>query len=1473
MEENENLDKKDYLLRRSLHLIKTLQKELKNQQQGDIAIIATACRFPGGVKNAEEFWKFLKEGKDGIIDIPLERWDSSQYYNENPDYPGTSYVNRGGFLSEDITLFEPKVFGISPREAQEMDPQQRLLLEMCWEAAENAGFPLGKTEGSKTGVFIGMTGSEYSMMQRSGQDIGPYTATGSAVNIASGRIAHTFGFEGPAITLDTACSSSLVAVHLACQSIRNGDCDCAFAGGVNVMLNPGNFVVLSKLNALSEDGACKVFDEDANGYVRAEGGGIVVLKKLSKAIKDKDPILAVIKGSAINQDGFTSGLTVPNGTAQKHLLEAALKNAGVDSKQIAYIEAHGTGTKLGDPIEVQAISEVFSKDRTTENPLFVGAVKSNVGHLEAAAGMAGLIKVIMMLQYKQIPPNIHFHKPNPRIPFEEFKITVPTSLIDWNSDGARLAGISGFGFSGTNAHIILQEAGNSQISVQEGKCSSKDSLQILALSGVDDNDLLASVDNMKIFISHSEDNLDDICYTQNCFRRHFDKRATFVGRDKAEICKQMENWSTVENSASLLEQKIVFVFPHIKENCLELVKELSESIPAFRSIYEDLKSSIQVPAGKENDFYAFVLQYGIAKLLELLGISCNAVAGDGNGESAALYYAQVIEKMMLTERIAHSDKPIVVKPLDQRKRMLSLNPVMDGKITKTFEWIETERGHNDLQKHCEKQGYSCQIIIGATGESNNMQFYLQYKSNIRNGLIKLVGKFYEGGTDIDWMVLSDQAKSTRCMIPNYPFQKRSYWKTFSEEIKMPKEILSEGLTVHAVESPLLQKQFTINLSMDNLAELRDNDNILHVGYYQELLCRSISLLYGTTHYVIETMKFYQALYIKEQEVKTVYIIFNPLEEGWWNFKIYTKSNVGNEWLVHADGVIKSVEAAKQKGICQDECNRYKEMASGELDGDEFYEQLACRGFLMGESVKWVEHIWYNEDVLLARFRTEKESDIVRHQLKIHPGIIDACAQLFLVAGREVLADNELFMVNSIGSYQHNNQRECNVAYAIMRLKEVDDLHQEISCTYEVFDEKENLILRADEVRVKRISQDRREKLRKEVQNNAVDGQQEGDTKFIQKLRSLDEESCFKCLEEYLASVVSELLVIPIDELDMEIPLLDIGMDSLVGLELKKKLEKDIGISVPMEQIIQGPSVNEFTEIIHHLIKDNGGDILAPISFQNQYSLEPERWIMPSKNEKDAKVRLFCIPYGVKGASLFADWEKYIPDTIEVCPIQFPGKENRISEMPISDIDEMVDALEQVLENQLDKPFAFYGHSVGALVAYRISMRLQQKNNGNLKCLFVGAYSAPNIVPNPVYEKVMKAFGDFGFDTLPEIEQLVNVDPERGKEYESYIANEFHIDINDEVRDLVKPVGFSDFRLVHTYHFEPTEEKLRIPLIAFHGSKDEFVQENEIIKWGELTDALFEYYTFEGDHFFIHKDQAMADVLDIISEKMIQVIEE
>ncbi|HEY9405351.1 MAG TPA: SDR family NAD(P)-dependent oxidoreductase [Pyrinomonadaceae bacterium] len=681
------------LLERADEKIKALERE----RSEPIAVIGMACRFPGGVKDPESFLALLREGRDAICTVPADRFDVEAWYDPKADTPGKIHSRYGGFIAG-CENFDAAFFEISPREAESLDPQQRMLLEVSWEAMERARLaPLDHFE-SRTGVFIGISGSDYLrfISQDDPQRINAYMGTGNAHSSASGRLSYFFGFKGPCVSLDTACSSSLVAVHSACQSLRSGESEMALAGGVNHLLMPDMSINFSQAQMLSPDGRCKSFDARANGYVRAEGCGIVVLKRLSDALSAGDPVLALIRGSAINQDGRSSGLTVPNGPAQQLVIRDALKNAGLQASQVSYIEAHGTGTSLGDPIEVDALGAVFG-NRAEDNPLWIGSVKSNMGHLESAAGIAGLIKAILCLQNKELPRSLHFDSPNPNIDWQRLPIRVIAAHMSWDTRrSTRIAGVSSFSFSGTNAHVLVEEFVPPATKAEPEPVQSVSSWHGLALSARNDKALRELAGQYAERLENIGDaELSDFCATAAVSRNHFERRLFFSQRTAASLKKSLREFAAGDSGEPLRtgSSKIGFLFtgqgsqypnmgrglydtePVFRKRVQKLAGLLQAEfdIPLLRLLYPDTETDHGHASVLDDTAYTqpalFIVEYALAELWRSWGIEPDAVAGHSVGEYVAAAVAGIFSAEDGLRLIA------------QRARLLSQLPAGGGMVS------------------------------------------------------------------------------------------------------------------------------------------------------------------------------------------------------------------------------------------------------------------------------------------------------------------------------------------------------------------------------------------------------------------------------------------------------------------------------------------------------------------------------------------------------------------------------------------------------------------------------------------------------------------------------------------------------------------------------------------------------------------------------------------------------------------------
>jgi acyl transferase domain-containing protein len=622
-----------------------------------IAIVGIACRFPGA-NGPEEFWQLLRDGRCTVGSVPSDRFDIEALYDPKSATPGKVTSRWGGFLP-DIQMFDAGCFGISPREAAFLDPQQRLLLKTTWEALEDAGQPIEGLAGSNTGVFVGLWLNDYeARLFGATPETEFYMTTGTGRYAASGRISYCFGLEGPSLTVDTACSSSLVAVHLACQSLRTGECSLAIAGGANVILQPHVTVAYSQSRMMAPDGRCKFGDARADGYVRSEGAGVVVLKPMRQAIADRDSIYAVVRGSAINNDGKSSGsLGTPSRSGQERLLQRAYESADTSPGTVQYVESHGTGTSAGDPVELGAIGTVLANGRTS--PCLVGSVKTNVGHTEGAAGVAGLIKVALSLSQRLIPPSLHCHQPSPNIPWAELSLRVVRQATAWPSEpGTGIAGVSSFGIAGTNAHVVLGEAPQT-----DSKTGTKDfdRAVLVPISARSWKSVRGLANAYARWIGSNEVPVRDVAYAASRRRSHHVCRFAAVGETRADLKEQLEGWlASGASTDKAIGRKIVFVFPGQGSQWVGMGRELMQREPVFResleacdralrpfvnwSLLEQLQSNATAPSYRLSEIDCIqptllAIEIALAHLWHSWGIKADAVIGHSMGEIAAAFVA------------------------------------------------------------------------------------------------------------------------------------------------------------------------------------------------------------------------------------------------------------------------------------------------------------------------------------------------------------------------------------------------------------------------------------------------------------------------------------------------------------------------------------------------------------------------------------------------------------------------------------------------------------------------------------------------------------------------------------------------------------------------------------------------------------------------------------------------------------------
>lgn len=833
MTPNANPDESPTLSQRVLLALKQTRSKLEAYERArcePIAIVGIGCRFPGGADNPDLFWEMLCQGVDAISGVPGDRWNADEYYDPDPTVPGKTCIRGGGFLQH-VDLFDAEFFGISPREARSMDPQQRLLLEVAWEAFENAGQGREQLFGNRVGVFIGIGNVDYARLMHDSvrlEAIDLYSTTGNVFSAAAGRLSYTLGLQGPCMALDTACSSSLVAIHLACQSLRNEESEMAVAGGVNLILSPQTTIAMSRVpGGLSPDGRCKTFDASANGLGRGEGCGLVVLKRLSDAVRDRDHVIAQIRGSAVNQDGRSAGLTVPNGQAQVALLEQALANSRLTPDQVSYIEAHGPGTALGDPIEVGALGTVFGQSRQRENPLVVGSVKTNIGHLESAAGVAGLIKTALLLQYREIPANLHFHTPNPHIPWDHLPIRIPTEHGVFSPMvQSRIAGVSAFGVAGTNAHAILEEP-PSPSRAEEAEPSPGKTKYLLTLSAKSEHALQELTSRYRSYFEQKPQvPLGDVCYTAGSGRFHFAHRLAIIADSadmmtgRLEACRSSRLSSHIYRGFSASPPRVGFLFSNSDALEAERWRELYAISSAFRESFDECGRLLQAKAGWELSVCLdlgkmerslldeqkyrcpalFALEYSLTHMWRSWGFTPSVVIGQGTGDITAACVAGILQledslDLSLAwgdlrdsngtlQTVEESFVTVFSQITCSKPRIPVVSQIIGHRVADEMAsdryWIRAyERVHHSSGDI--SPGESIDVLVKAAEQLSG------------DASLATLAKIYVAGGTIHWESFYKESSGRRIALPTYPFQRQRYWFEKRERRKEVEPTVSDPI--------------------------------------------------------------------------------------------------------------------------------------------------------------------------------------------------------------------------------------------------------------------------------------------------------------------------------------------------------------------------------------------------------------------------------------------------------------------------------------------------------------------------------------------------------------------------------------------------------------------------------------------------------------------------------------------------------
>jgi acyl transferase domain-containing protein len=1127
------------ILKRALEEIKDLRARADAAERAahePVAVVGMAGRLPGAA-DLDAFWRLLRDGGDAIVEIPPDRWDAAAYYDPTPGAAGKMNTRWGGFL-EDIDAFDAEFFRISPREAISMDPQQRLLLEVAWEALENAAHASRKGEDTEGGVFVGISTNDYAARLIFGDPrrIDIYSATGNALNIAAGRIAYVLGLNGPALAVDTACSSSLVAVHLACRSLRAGECRFALAGGVNVILSPNGTISTSRAGMMARDGRCKTFDARADGYVRSEGCALVVLKRLSDALADGDAIVALIRGSAVNQDGASSALTVPNGRAQRALIRAALADARLAPADLDYVEAHGTGTALGDPIEVDALTEVLAEGRPRDRRCAIGSVKTNVGHLESAAGIAGLVKTLLALRHEQIPPHVHLRELNPQIRLEP-PFVVPASGLAWpRGERPRRAGVSSFGFSGTNAHAVVEEA---PLPAPAAPAPDRP-LHLVALSARSETALAATASRLREALERAPGLAPaDVAFSANAGRSHFEHRLAFVAGTAAELRAQLAAAAgpapargTWRGRAAVPRPRVAFAF---RGGRAEIVRELCGTQPLVRRIVDRCEGVLREAGAPAWDAHprtaSFVAGYAAAQLWRSWGVEPWAVAAGEDGALAADCVAGALPlEEALRRTVSGEGRPDPARNGAPRLRRL------------TLEELAREPGVT--------------LEPGRDGWA---------------GLLAALAELYAGGAEIDWAGFDRGYARRRVALPAYPFERGRYWHPAAA----PAERRGTGSAASVphpfvrerIRSPLAAHLFGAEYALETLPLVADHRILgmawVNLATYLESAAAAARAAFGTGELRLTEVRVPHGLVLGEDETRPAQIVLTPDDGGGAAFGVFSlaeRTDAAPAWTAHAEGRIAPLvpDGAGAESREHVDLASLRTACPAALEPHDVYAAMERHGVALGPACRWLAEIGLGERSALARVRAARPGELAGDYV-LHLGALDASFQLLAVLlPPDAPRDYLLAGLDELAWYG-GTADETLWSHAV--LAGWDPATQTLRGDVTLSTAGGRVVATLRGARLERVGTQARSA-------PAPDGEPGRPRLTLAELAELGAAERRARATRYLAEELAHSKGVPPDAVDTRTGLRD-QLDSLMAVELKTRIEAQLGVEVPVAAFFDG----------------------------------------------------------------------------------------------------------------------------------------------------------------------------------------------------------------------------------------------------------------------------------------------------------------
>lgn len=1434
------------MLRKSVVAVNKLKQtinQLEHEKHEPIAIIGMACRFADGIETIEQYWQALIDKRDTIHSVPIDRWDKDALYDSDKDTAGKMNLKRIGSI-QNLDQFDPEFFEISPREAVDMDPQHRLLLEVSWEALEDAAIPSDSLFGSNTGVFTSILNHDYSdllLMQGQERYANPYSALSYWGCIAAGRISYFLGLQGPNVAIDTGCSASIISLHDASNSLRNRECDLAIAGGAHVVISPERVMNYCRVGVLSPSGACRSFSDDADGFAKGDGCGMLVLKRLSDAINNDDRIYAVIPGSAINHDGASAGLTVPNGPAQEKVIRAALKRSNLSPSDIDFIEAHGTGTPLGDPIEFRALNNVFKGCKDTENPLLVGSVKTNLGHLESAAGVASIIKVILALQHDLIPPQIHFSTLNKMIELDVIPAEILTEAVplDKKPDSIRAVGISSFSLSGSNAHMIITDVPTEYGEHMEPiEATSTKEHHVITLSAKTPDSLSLLIGKYIDFIDENTAiEIGDLAYTTNIGRTHFEHRISVVVRSLSELKEALINNNYLSGNSS--ENKNLKVSMSHQErrdyiiqdigkhkrqielgsdvDWLTLLNDLSELYISgaaidWKTLYTNFAyRKISLPS------YAFTRKRYWSKLLEHAGVSVDQ-------------YRYIIKW-----EISSSLPSVDTSKLQGNWLLMS----EDDDVSRELNDQLTESPVQISISSLEKDDIDAAVIVFVVPKKPNImaltkKFFTLLKSlaakNHNVSLIVITHDLFIGDIQEDQLATAPLIGMLKSAVNENPhitgkiidFRAADKLKPKIENIL--KEIIyadSEDQVAYKNNTRYLPRLTQGQFEQSKPITLDSDACYLITGGMGDLGSQVASWFakQGAKHLLLTTHREVDSTVTTEFKKKfpddcDVDFLLVDLTIDEQVKKMMEKiASLPHplKGIVHTAGTIKDMPVSEMSWEDMEFVFKPKITAVSVLDRLCEQHNLALDFFILFSSIASVMGTIGQVNYAGANAYLDFFSQYRRARG-------EAALSIGWGPWSQLGMAQELLQLHGSMGLDGLTTQEGMAAFA------------------KVFSEQGHVLVSNfnwQNVFAKNLF---RTML---IENFKPESKSEPQVKqdFSQRLPGLPEAEQQSIITETITEELRAVLELPADKtLSLNQHFSEFGLDSILAVELRNRLQQHLAnlMSLNINDLFSHSNLAELSLYLSQTMQ------LKPASIKPELK---SKWLINLPATQPIKSRLICIPHGGSGTSVFQGWRKQLADDVELCLLELPGRETRVDEPLMQNYDRLLFELLQAVSNKLDFPYILFGHSLGGLLAADLAALLCALDYPPPSHLIISGVRPMSLLKaDAAWFKSMLDGDDQTF--VDEVKEM----------FPDYPAT---TDPTSPLTDILR----ADYQLIYARCLKADPDPINVSLTTITAEADTYISQGGMERWGAITSAELDHQIVPGQHLsIVSNPQPYIDII-------------